>query len=266
MKTKLFKYSSIIYIVLIFIFLYLPIFVVVSYSFNMTRIGAKWTGFTIDWYRKLFNDLNVIIAFKNSFTIAIMSMLVSSVIGTIGAVGLYKYKFKGKSIVEGILNITIVIPEIIMGIALLIYFSQMGFSFGIGTLILSHATFSIPFVFIIVRSRLSGFDSSIEEAAMDLGANRVQVFISIVLPIILPGVFSGAMIAFILSFDDVIISFFLSGPESTTLPIKIFSMLKFGLSPEINSICTLMLLITFIILAGAQVIKIIGAKQASSVK
>lgn len=261
MKTKFFKGISNIYIGIIFIFLYLPIFVVVAYSFNQAVTGSGWTGFTMDWYEKLFEDLNVIVAFKNSLIIAVASTVVSSIIGTIGAVGLYKYNFKGKSVVEGLLNITIVIPEIIMGIALLMYFSQMGFSLGIGTLVLSHATFSIPFVFIVVKSRLAGFDSNIEDAAMDLGANRFKVFTSIIFPLILPGILSGAMIAFVLSFDDVIINFFVSGPESTTLPIKIFSMLKFGLSPEINALCTLMLLITFGILIFAQSIKIIGAKK-----
>ncbi len=180
---------------------------------------------------------------------------------TIGAVGLYKYNFKGKNLVEGLLDITIVIPEVIMGIALLMYFSQMRFPLGIGTLVLSHTTFSIPFVFIVVKSRLAGFDSSIEDAAMDLGASRFKVFTSIILPLILPGILSGAMIAFVLSFDDVIINFFVSGPESTTLPIKIFSMLRFGLSPEINALCTLMLLITFGILIMVQFIKTMGTKK-----
>lgn len=254
MKVKITKWLSVIYTLLVFLLLYVPIFVIVIYSFNMAKTNGGWTGFTIDWYRRLLNDSNVIIAFKNSLIIAILSTTVSAIIGTIGAVGLYKYTFKGKSIVEGLLNITIVIPEIIMGIALLIYFAQLQISFGIGTLVLSHATFSIPFVIIVVKARLAGFDSSIEDAAMDLGANKFQVFFTIILPMILPGILSGAMLAFVLSFDDVIINFFVSGPQSTTLPIKIFSMLRFGLSPEINALCTVMLLITFIILVIAQVI------------
>ncbi|WP_406542977.1 ABC transporter permease [Clostridium ljungdahlii] len=261
MINKILKRTSVLYIVLVFIFLYLPIAVVVVYSFNSAKTGAAWNGTTINWYKQLFDDSNVIVAFKNSLTIAVISTIVSSIIGTIGAVGLYKYKFKGKSVVEGLLNITIVIPEIIMGIALLVYFSQIGLTLGIGTLVLAHATFSIPFVFIVVRSRLAGFDLSMEDAAMDLGANRLKVFTSITLPLILPGIFSGAMIAFVLSFDDVIINFFVLGAESTTLPIKIFSMLKFGLSPEINALCTLMLLVTFVILASVQIIKLIGIKK-----
>ena len=219
---------------------------------------------TLGNYRKLFQDLNVIIAFKNSLVIAVASTVISSVVGATGAIGLYKYSFRGKGLVEGLLNVTIVIPEVIMGIALLMYFSQIRLPLGIGALILSHATFSMPFVYIIVKSRLAGFDHSIEDAAMDLGANRFKVFTSITFPLILPGILAGAMIAFILSFDDVIINFFVSGPESTTLPIKIFSMLRFGLSPEINALCTLMLLITFGILIMVQFIKINRIKEESN--
>lgn len=261
MSNKINKLIRYLYIVLVFMFLYLPIFVIAFYSFNQAKTGALWTGFTLDWYHSLFNDSDVITAFKNSLSIAIMSTIISSLVGTIGAFGLYKYKFKGNSIVEALLNITIIIPEIIMGIALLVYFTQLNIPFGIGTLVFSHATFSIPFVLIIVRARISGFDSSIEDAAMDLGANRLKVFFTIVLPNILPGIAAGAMIAFILSFDDVIINFFVSGPASTTLPIKIFSMLRFGLSPEINALCTIMLIITFIILIMAQSIKLIGERR-----
>lgn len=263
MNTRVYKLISVIYILMIFLFLYIPIFVIAVYSFNMSKTDAIWVGFTLDWYRKLFDDSNVIAAFKNSLTIAVISTIVSSIIGTIGAVGLYKYTFRGKSIVEGLLNITIVIPEIIMGISLLVYFSQLQIPFGIGTLVLSHATFSIPFVLIVVKARLAGFNTSVEEAAMDLGANRFQVFFTIILPLIFPGILSGAMLAFVLSFDDVIINFFVSGPESTTLPIKIFSMLKFGLSPEINALCTIMLLVTFIILIITQVVKMNKVKFQS---
>lgn len=250
-----------IYIILVFIFLYLPILIIVLYSFNKSNTGSAWNGFTFNWYRNLFNDTDVISAFKNSLIIAVSSTIISSVIGTIGAVGMYKYTFKGKKMVEILLDITIIMPEIIMGIALLAYFTQMQVQLGIMTLVFSHVTFSIPFVLIVVKARFSGFDSNIEDAAMDLGADRFKVFLTIVLPNILPGIFAGAMIAFVLSFDDVIINFFVSGPESTTLPIKIFSMLRFGLSPEINSLCTIMLLITFIVLITGQGIKLIGKKN-----
>lgn len=255
MKKKFFSWISIIYTIIVFLFLYAPIFVVIIYSFNMSKTNAVWTGFTLDWYKKLFDDSNVIIAFKNSLIIAVVSTIISSVIGTMGAVGLYKYKFKGKGIIDTLLNVVIVIPEIIMGISLLIYFAGLNVPFGITTLVLSHATFCIPFVLIVVKSRLSGFDSYIEDAAMDLGANRFKVFSTIIFPLILPGIISGAMLAFALSFDDIIINFFVSGSENTTLPIKIFSMLKFGLSPEINALCAIMLIFIFIVLIISQGIR-----------
>lgn len=215
-----------------------------------------WTGFTFDWYTKLINDDDVLSAIQNSLTVAFFSTVISSIIGTIGAVGLHKYKFKGKGVVNLLLYIPIVIPEIIMGISLLVYFSMFQINFGIFTLVLAHTTFCMPFVLINVKARLAGFDSSIEEAAMDLGANEFTVFRTITLPIIFPAVISGAMLAFALSLDDVIINFFVGGPESTTLPIKIFSMLRFGLSGEINAICTVMLVITFLVLIVSQTIKL----------
>ncbi|MDF2502719.1 MULTISPECIES: ABC transporter permease subunit [Clostridium] len=256
MGTKALKRLSRLYILFIFAFLYIPIIVIIVYSFNASKSNAVWTGFTFDWYKRLINDDDVLIAIKNSLTIAFFSTILSAIIGTIGAIGLHKYKFKGKGVVNLLLYIPIVIPEIIMGISLLVYFSMLQMTFGIFTLVLAHTTFCMPFVLINVRARLSGFDSSIEEAAMDLGASDFTVFRTVTLPIIFPAVISGAMLAFALSLDDVIINFFVGGPESTTLPIKIFSMLRFGLSGEINAICTVMLGITFLVLIVSQTVKL----------
>lgn len=252
MGTRILKWFSKIYIFIIFLFLYFPIFVIIIYSYNKSKTTAIWTGFSLHWYSMLFQDYNVLEALKNSITIAVLSTALSALIGTLGAVGLYKYKFRGKASVNALLYITIVIPEIIMGIALMSYFSILNIEFGMFTLVLSHTTFCIPFVLMVVKARLAGFDHSIEDAASDLGANKFTVFKTITFPIILPGILSGAMLAFALSLDDVIINFFVSGPESTTLPIKIFSMLRFGLSPEINALCTLMLMATFIALIISQ--------------
>lgn len=255
MKKKFLRIFPNIYIFFIFLFLYVPIFVIIVYSFNLSKTNAAWTGFTFQWYERLFQDDNVLEALKNSLTIAVLSTILSAIIGTLGAIGLYKYKFKGKEAINSLLYITIVIPEIILGIALMSYFSILRVNFGIFTLVLSHTTFCIPFILMVVKARLSGFDHSIEDAAADLGADKFTVFRTITFPIILPGILSGAMLAFALSIDDIIINFFVSGPESTTLPIKIFSMLRFGLSPEINALCTLMLLISFIALFVSQSIK-----------
>ena len=255
MEKKKVKWLSNSFIFFIFIFLYFPIVVIVTYSFNKSKTSIVWTGFTFDWFTKLFEDENILIAFKNSLEVAIITTAISTCIGTLGALGLYRYKFKGKGIIDGLLYIPIVIPEIILGIALLAYFSSLNMSLGILTIILGHCTFCIPYVLIVVKSRLAGFDKSIEEAAMDLGASKAIVFKTITLPLIYPGVISGAMLAFALSLDDVILNFFVAGPESTTLPLKIFSMLKFGLTPEINALCTVMLIVTFFILIISQKIK-----------
>lgn len=244
------------YILCIFVFLYVPFAIIIMYSFNSAQSNVVFSGFTLDWYTKLFNDDDVLTALINSLTIATLSTIISAIIGTLGALGLKRQKFKGKVIIDLLLYIPIVIPEIIMGISLLVFFSVLQLDFGIFTLVLAHTTFCIPFVLINVKSRLADFDMSIEEAAMDLGASKITVFRTITLPAIFPAVISGSMLAFALSLDDVIINIFLSGPESTTLPIKIFSMLKVGLSPEINALCTIMLLTTFVVLILSQGIKL----------
>jgi spermidine/putrescine transport system permease protein len=175
---------------------------------------------------------------------------------------MHKYKFRGKKIIDALMYIPVVIPEIILGIALLVIFSATQMPLGLLTLIIAHATFSIPFVVFTVRARLNGFDPSIEEAAMDLGANRIRTFFEIVLPSIMPGVISGGMLALTLSMDDVIISFFTTGPESTTLPMKIYSMVKSGISPDVNALSTLILLATSIVVVITQsgILKIIKNK------
>jgi len=256
MNTKLSIGLERIYILFIFMFLYVPIAIIIMYSFNAGNSNVVFSGLTLDWYTKLFNDDNVITALVNSLTIATLSTVISAIIGTVGAIGLKRYKFKGKSVISFLVYIPIVIPEIIMGISLLVFFSVLHLNFGILTLILAHTTFCIPFVLINVKSRLSGFDMSIEEAAMDLGASKLTVFRTITLPMVFPAVVSGAMLAFALSLDDVIINILLSGPESTTLPIKIFAMLRFGQSPKINALCTIMLLTTFVVLILSQGIKL----------
>jgi len=255
MKKNKTKWVSNVFVFLIFMFIYVPIAVIVAYSFNKSKASIVWTGFTFQWFTKLFEDDNILTAFKNSLEVAVMATAISTTIGTLGALGLYRYKFKGKGVIDGLLYIPIVIPEIIMGIALLAYFSSLNMSLGIFTIVLAHCTFCIPYVLIIVKSRLAGFDKSIEEAAMDLGANKAVVFRTVTLPLIYPAVISGAMMAFALSLDDVILNFFVAGPESTTLPLKIFSMLKFGLTPEINALCTAMLVITLLILLISQKFK-----------
>ena len=232
-------------IALVFIFLYIPIFVVILFSFNTSKMNIVFEGFTFQWYGSFFFFITLMESFYNSLIIAAASTVISTIIGTIGAVGLGKYEFKGKKLVDMLLYVPIVIPEIVLGVAMLSIYTLLQVPLGLTTMTIAHITFCIPFVVISVRARLSGFDGNLEEAAMDLGANRFKTFMKITLPLIMPGVISGATLALSLSLDDVIISFFCSGPGSTTLPLKILEMVKHGVSPEVNALSTI---ITFIII------------------
>lgn len=245
-KRKINSVLKNLYIGLVYLFLFLPIIVIIIFSFNTSKMNVTFEGFTIKWYISMFSNRTLMEAFTNTLFIGIVSTLASGVIGTLAAVGMNKFKFKGKKVIEMLLYIPVVIPEIVLGIALLSVFSMISMSLGLFTIILAHITFSVPFVIITVRARLSGFDKSIEEAAMDLGANRFKTFTKITLPIIAPGVLSGVMLAFTLSLDDVVISFFTAGPGSNTLPLKIFSMVKTGVTPEVNALSTLIMLVTII--------------------
>ena len=237
-----------IYIYLVFLFLYLPIFYVIIFSFNTSKLNITFESFTLQWYGTFFKNRTLMEALTNTLIIGVLSTVISTIIGTIGAIGLSKYNFKGKQLIDKLLYIPIVIPEIVLGVALLSIYSVLSIPLGLISITLSHITFSIPFVVITVRARLAGFDKFLEEAAMDLGANRIVTFWRVTLPIILPGVLSGAMLAFSLSIDDVVISFFTSGPGSTTLPLKIFSMVKTGVTPEVNALSTVIMLATIIII------------------
>ena len=246
---------NIIYSILVYLFLYLPIFILVIYSFNNSKLNSVWVGFTGKWYVNLFHDAAILNAMKNTFLIAAVSTAFSVVIGTITAVGLYKFSFKGKRLIESFLYIPVVIPEIVFGISLLAFFSVIKLPLGLITLVIAHITFSISYVVIVVKARLDGFDKSIEEASMDLGATPWETFFKVTLPIIMPGIISGGLLAFTLSLDDVIISFFTAGPASTTLPLKVFSMVKFGVTPEINALSTVMMFITILFVALAEAFK-----------
>jgi spermidine/putrescine transport system permease protein len=243
------------YAFFMYMFLYIPIIVLVVFSFNDSKLNAVWTGFSLKWYKSLAHNAGILEAMKNSLLIAVASTILSVMIGTLAAVGMYRYNFKGKSLVDGMLYIPLVIPEIVMGIALLAFFSMAKFSMGIGTLILAHVTFSVSYVVAVVRARLDGFDKSVEEAAADLGATPMQTFFAVTLPIIAPGVIAGGLLAFTLSLDDMIISFFVAGPNSMTLPLKVFSMVKFGVTPEINALSTIIMLFTLIIVGFALILR-----------
>ena len=246
-----FRPLALCYACLFYLFLYLPIAVVVVFSFNTSQMNVTFQGFTFEWYGRMFENVQLMQSFFNTLIVAAVSTLLSVILGTLCAVGMYRFKFRGRETVSNLLYIPIVIPEIVLGIAVLAFFTMVKIQMSMATLIISHVTFSMPFVVITVRSRLAGFDPSVEEAARDLGANDWRIFRRVTLPMILPGVLSGAMLALTMSLDDVVVSFFTTGPDSMTLPIKILGMVRKGVSPDVNALSTLMILGTVLIMLAA---------------
>ena len=249
------KFLKDLFIGLVFFFLYLPIIILVIFSFNSSKMNIIFESFTFDWYKNLFLNGELLESFFNTLIIAIVSTIVSVVIGTIGAVGLKKYTFPFKGIINKLLYIPIVIPEIVLGISLLSMYTLMKLELGMFSLILSHIAFSIPFVVVSVRSALTDEIHTYEEAAQDLGASQFKTFFLVVLPSIMPGVISGATLAFTLSMDDVVISYFTAGPGSNTLPLYIYSMIKTGISPDVNALSSLMLFFTIILLSCSVILQ-----------
>lgn len=261
-KRMFFKSLSNLYAVLVYAFIYAPIAVMVAFSFNDQKINYYWNGFTLRWYEKLFTESTIVEYLWNSLFIAVAATVISVIIGTIGAVGLIRFEFRLKKLVNNSLYIPIVIPEVVLGISLLMLFETIQLPLGFTAIILSHVTFCVPFVIIIMRGRLAGMDLSVEEASMDLGANRLVTFFRVTLPMLIPGILSGAFMSFTLSIDDVIISNFVSGPYSTTLPVKILSLVKTGLSPEVNALTTIMIAVILLGLLVNSVVQALMKKRA----
>jgi spermidine/putrescine transport system permease protein len=234
-----------------YVFLYLPICVLVAFSFNTSRFSVVWEEFTIDWYIKLLKDPLILDALKNSVIVAIAAMILATIIGTLTAYGLFRYRFRGKTAFDGILFLPIVTPEIVVGISLVIFFVMINVNLGLTTIIIAHVAFDIPFVMLIVRARLQGMDRSLEEAAMDLGADEWTTFFKVTIPQLLPGIIASALLAFTLSFDDFVITFFVAGVGSTTLPLKIYSMVRLGVSPKINALSTLIVIFSILLITIA---------------
>ncbi len=245
----------IIFMTLILIALYVPILIVVLYSFNPSKNSGMMTGFTVSWYVKLFKDAEIARTLANSLKIAAVSVSASAIIGTLGAVALARKHLRLQGFMEGMSTLPIMIPEIVLGMSFLVTFTFVGLSLGIFTMMLAHITFCIPYVFIIVKSRLLALDPQLEEAARDLGARPWRVFMDITMPLIFPAVLAGMLLAFAMSLDDVIISFFVTGPGAQTLPLRIYSSLKVGVTPEINAMCTVMLGVVFLFVAVSQWIR-----------
>ena len=236
------------FIILVFFFLYLPILVLVVFSFNTSKMNIVFEGFTLKWYQTLLKNRSLLEAFGNTLIVSFVSTTVSTIIGTLSAYALRKYQFFGKKLIVKLLYIPIVIPEIVLGISLLSVYTLFQLDLGLGTLILSHIAFSIPYVIISVKSVLDQLNPQLEDSAKDLGASPFRVFWNVTLPNLIPGITSGAMLAFTLSLDDVVISYFTAGPGSNTLPLKIYSMIKTGITPDVNALSTIILIITLSIL------------------
>ena len=248
--------------VLVFAFLFAPIVVLVVFSFNKARSGTTWTGFSTHWYGDLAHNEQALQAFRNTIKVAVVATIVATIIGTLAAFALTRFRFRGRSGYSTLIFISLVMPEIVMAVALTAFFRRFAHvELSIRTVIAAHITFCIAFVVVVVKARLTAFDNRLVEAAADLGATPLQSFLRVVLPLATPGIVAGAMLAFTISLDDVVITSFTSGPGSTTLPLYIFSQLRFGVSPSINALSTIVLLSALTLLAIAGVFSLRASKR-----
>ncbi len=231
-----------------YLFLYAPLVIVVAYSFNDSRLNAQWVGFTLDWYRKLFHNEEMLGAAWNSLLIGVSASAVSTVLGTMAGYAMYRFKLR---LLPVLVVAPIAIPEILMGVSLLIFFVAIDLTLGLTSIILAHIAFCIGFVAIVVRARLAGMDESLVEAARDLGATPFQAFRLVTLPLIMPGVIAGALMAFTLSIDDFVITYFTAGAGALTLPLEIYTMVKISVTPEVNAVSTLLMLLTLALIVIA---------------
>jgi spermidine/putrescine transport system permease protein len=229
-------------------FLYAPLVIVVAYSFNDSRLNAQWVGFTLDWYRKLFTNEEMLSAAWNSLIIGLTASAISTVLGTMAGYAMHRYKTR---VLPVLVLAPIAIPEILMGVSLLIFFVIINLTLGLWSIALAHIAFCIGFVAIVVRARLAGMDDSLVEAARDLGATPFKAFRLVTLPLIMPGVIAGALMAFTLSIDDFVITFFTAGADAVTLPLKIYTMVKTSVTPEVNAVSTLLMLLTLLLIVIA---------------
>ncbi len=239
------------YLLLVYAFLYLPILILIANSFNSSRYGLRWEGWTLTWYRELFGNGPLMGAAVNSLLVAALSATFATALGALGAVALHRFRFRGRSTLQGLLFVAMMSPDIVIAISLLILFIVAHLSLGLVTLLLAHITFCLPFVVITVLSRLNDFDPRLLEAARDLGAGEWEAFRRVILPLAMPAVAAGWLLSFTLSIDDVVVSFFVTGPTFEVLPLRIYSMVRLGVKPEVNALATLLFLLpmSFILLS-----------------
>ncbi|MFC6276490.1 spermidine/putrescine ABC transporter permease PotC [Psittacicella hinzii] len=237
-------------VLLVVLFMYLPIAVLVVNSFNNNRYGVRWDGFTLKWYEKLFNNQDMINAAVHSLTIGFLASTLVTIIGALVSIAVYRYRFKGRGVVQGLLLLNMITPDIVMAIAFLILFITLGFSLGFTTLLIAHITFCLPYAVIVISSRLQGFDKRMLEAAKDLGAPERVILLKIVFPLIFPAIAASWLLSFIISMDDVIISSFASGAGYEPLPVRVFSLVKSGVTPDVNAVATIMVLISIVVVSA----------------
>ncbi len=244
-------------LLVVFVFLYAPIATLIAFSFNDSRRNIVWQGFTLDYYGRAFRNADLIEAFANSLTIALFATVISIVLGALAAVLLWRFRFPARAGYEGAIALPIVIPEICMGVAMLVFFSRVGWPanlpwpFNLSAITIAHVSFCFPFVAVVVRARLEGFNRELAEAAQDLGATEWQVFRDVMIPFMRPGLVAGGMLAFTLSLDDFVITFFTSGPNTVTFPVKVYSMVRFSVTPEVNAASTILIVVTVVMTAAA---------------
>jgi ABC-type spermidine/putrescine transport system, permease component II len=245
-----------IWTVAVFAFLYIPILLLIVFSFNDSRLGLAWEGFTTRWYEQLFRNKVLIGAFKNSMIIATVTTVLSTALGTIGAWLLYRYRFPFQRAIGLLIFVPMVIPEVLMGVSLMVLFSNLlNIPLGYATVIIGHTTFCFPFVLVGVQARLQGIDPFLEEAAMDLGATPIQAFWKVIVPYLMPAIIAGALMSFTLSFDEYIVTVFTSGAGSQTLPLQVYGMARKGLDPQLNALSALFVLGTIILVLFSELIK-----------
>jgi spermidine/putrescine transport system permease protein len=236
----------------VYIFLYAPIAILILFSFNREKQTAVWKGFTLDWYTQVLSNQRLMDAMWNSLIVGALATGISTILGTMAALALSRYRFRLKGTTQGLLYLPIVIPEIVAGVSLMSFFGLLGWRGDIATVSIAHITFCISYVAIVVKSRLAGFDYSLEEAAADLGAPPRAVFLRVKLPLMMPGIVAGALLAFTISVDDYLITSLVCGPESTTFPVAVYSILKTGSTPEVNAASSILLAFTVILVLVAQ--------------
>lgn len=241
-----------VFVAAVYLLLHLPVAILIAFSFNSSRFSAAWTGMTFDWYRRLLERDDLLRAVGRSLFVGLTATAIATAVGTLLALALARHRIRGRRAVEALLYAPVVTPEVVAGVSLLMLFAFLGVPLGIGSIVLAHATFSLPFVVIVVLAHLSGMDRSLEEAAMILGANELATFRRVTLPQLAPGVLAAALLAFTLSFDDFVITSFVAGPGSSTLPMMVYSMVRRSVDPTVNAISAIIVVLTTVLILAAE--------------